>query len=451
LFALAAVLALDAADRTALGALAPVLKQEFHVGNAAIGLLASAFAVVGALATMPIGILTDRVRRITLIVVACLVWSAALGVAALAWSFMVLFLARVTLGVVTAAGGPPVTSVIGDLCPPDDRGRALGWVKSGELVGAGLGFVVAGLLLPISWRVVFAALAVGGVVVAWLVARVPEPRRGGEGASGNAEHGEQALDTPNQLHELVDEESVDAPPELVLHGDQSETPLPEALKYVLHIRTVVLIIAASVIAEFFFAALQVFGVLFLVEQFGISAATAALLIPAIGVGGLLGVVAGGRLGDRLIDHGVLTGRLRLGAWSYLVVSVAFLPVFLTSSLAVAIPFLVICGALLMAPIAPLEAARLDVVHPQLRGRAESTRLLARVTAQAAAPIVFGVLSEAFGGGARGLQLAFLALLPGLALSGALLFLATRRYPPEVAAVQQSTVAEGDRGGSDRDA
>jgi predicted MFS family arabinose efflux permease len=66
---LAAVLALDGADRTALGALAPSLKSEFGIGNTAIGLLASAFAVVGALAIVPIGVLTDRARRVTILVV----------------------------------------------------------------------------------------------------------------------------------------------------------------------------------------------------------------------------------------------------------------------------------------------------------------------------------------------------------------------------------------------
>src|SRR5262249_48137453 len=81
-FALACVLALDAADRTALGALAPALKSEFHIGNGKIGLLASAFSIVGGLATVPMGILTDRTRRITLIVVSVLIWTAAMGVAA---------------------------------------------------------------------------------------------------------------------------------------------------------------------------------------------------------------------------------------------------------------------------------------------------------------------------------------------------------------------------------
>jgi predicted MFS family arabinose efflux permease len=439
--ALASLLALDAADRTALGALAPALKSEFGIGNTQIGLLASVFAVVGALATLPIGILTDRARRITIIVVSVLLWCAATGVAALAWSFAVLFAARITLGVVTAAGGPPVTSIVGDLFSADVRGRVLGWVKSGELIGAGAGFIVAALLLPVSWRAVFAALALLGLVVAWRISRVDEPRRGGE--EGN----EQELDAPSQLRELVEEEDVEAPPELVLHGDQSERPLPEALSYVFHVRTVVMIIASSVLAEFFFTALQVFGVLYLVERFDITATVASLLILAVGVGGFAGVVLGGRLGDRLIERGVLTGRLHVGAWSYLAVSLVFLPVFLADSLVVAIPLLVVAAALLTAPIAPLEAARLDVIHPQLRGRAESARILARVFAQASAPLVFGALSETLGGGgATGLQLAFLALLPGLAAGGVLLMFASRSYPREVAAVQESTMSsEGDRG------
>jgi predicted MFS family arabinose efflux permease len=443
--ALASVLALDAADRSALGALAPALKAEFNIGNTEIGLLASVFAIVGALATVPVGILTDRARRITIIVVSVLLWCAATGVAAAAWTFAVLFVARITLGVVTAAGGPPVTSIVGDLFPSDVRGRVLGWVKSGELIGAAAGLVVAGILLPLSWRAVFAALALLGLVVAWRISRVDEPRRGGEGAD---EHGEQALDAPSQLRELIEEEDVEPDPELVLQGDQSERPLPEALAYVLRVHTVVMIIGASVLAEFFFTALQVFGVLYLVERFDISATVASLLIFAVGLGGFVGVILGGRLGDRLIERGMLTGRLHVGAWSYLAVSLVFLPVFLADSLAVAVPLLVVAAALLTAPIAPLEAARLDVIHPQLRGRAESARILARVCAQASAPLVFGALSETLGGGgSTGLQLAFLVLLPGLAAGGVLLMFASRHYPREVAAVQESTVGSGGDGGS----
>jgi predicted MFS family arabinose efflux permease len=439
--ALAAVLALDGADRTALGALAPALKAEFDIGNTAIGLLASAFAVVGALAIVPIGILTDRARRITILVVCVIVWCVAMGVAAAAMSFAVLFAARVTLGVLSAAGGPPITSIVGDMFPADVRGRVLGWVKSGELVGAGAGFLVAGVVVAVtSWRGVFVVLALLGLVAAWAVARVPEPRRGGENDLPGAV--ERDIDAPTQLHDLVEEQGIEPREDLVLAGDQSELPLKQALGYVMRVKTVVLIIAASALGDVFFTALQVFGVLFLVEQFGISASHASILIPLVGVGGFLGVVGGGRLGDTLIEHGVLSGRVHFGAWSYLAASVLLAPVFLVSSLAVALPFLVVAAALLTAPIAPLEAARMDVVHPQLRGRAEGARMVARVVAQAAAPLVFGVLSSTLGqGGAEGLQLSFLLLLPLLAASSICLMIATRHYPREVAAAEESEVVE----------
>lgn len=436
-FALACVLALDAVDRTALGALAPALKSEFSIGNGEIGLLASAFSIVGGLATVPMGILTDRTRRITLIVVSIVIWTAAMGVAAAATTFAVLFAARIALGIVTAAGGPPVTSIVGDAFAPDIRGRVLGWVKSGELIGAGMGFLVTGVLLSFfSWRSVFVVLGAMGLLVAFRVSKVDEPSRGGAGVAGEGE-----LDQTTELSDLIEAEHIESKPELVVHEDLSEASLGTALDYVLRVRTLVLIIAATATGEFFFAALQVFGVLFLVDAFDVSTSTAALVIPAVGVAGFFGVIGGGRLGDRLIERGVITGRIHVGTWSYLIVSLLFVPVLLADSLAVALPFLVLVGVFLMAPVAPLEAARLDVVHPQLRGRAESARTLARVVAQSSAPLLFGVISEAFGGGADGLRISFFVFLPFLALSSVFLVFAAREYPSEVASVQESTVTE----------
>jgi predicted MFS family arabinose efflux permease len=440
--ALASLLALDAADKTALGALAPSLQAAFKIGNGDIGLLASAFSIVGGIATIPIGVLTDRTRRITILVVSIGIWCVAMGVAAAATTFLVLFVARAALGVVTAACGPPVTSVIGDLFPADRRGAVIGWVKSGELVGAAAGFVVSGVLVSFfTWRSVFIAFGALGLLLAFRMSRLPEPERGA--ADDPVDHEPGTLHS--HLHELIEEQGTEPKAELVLEGDVAEMPLPNAMGYVLRVRTLVMIIAAASFGEFFFATLQVFGVLFLVEQFGVSASEASLLIPVVGVAGFLGVVGGGRLGDVLVERGIVTGRIRVGAWSYLAVAMLFVPVLLADSLAVALPFLAVAGAFLMAPVAPLEAARLDVVHPQLRGRAESARTLARVVALSAAPLLFGVLSEHLaGGGIDGLRASFFVFLPLPAMSSLLLVAAGRSYPREVASVQESVAAsEGD--------
>ena len=203
LMALGAVLALDAADRSALGVLAPALKDYFHIGNGTIGLLASVFSIVGGLLTIPIGVLTDRARRVTILVVSIVIWSAAMGVAAAATTLVILFAARSALGILTAAGGPPVTSIVGDLVSPDIRGRVLGWVKSGELVGAAAGFVVTGVLVSFfTWRAAFVALGAIGLVVAWRVAGIPEPRRGGENSAGGTGDGDK-LDEPSRLRECI--------------------------------------------------------------------------------------------------------------------------------------------------------------------------------------------------------------------------------------------------------
>jgi sugar phosphate permease len=286
---------------------------------------------------------------------------------------------------------------------------------------------------------VFVVLALVGVLVGLGVARVPEPRRGGE---DDVVVGESGTSAPTQLARLVEEQGVEPAEDLVLEGDQSDLPIVPAVTYVLRVRTVVMSIVAAALGDIFLVALQVFGVLYLVEQFGLSPSQASLLIPLVGVGGFVGILAGGRVGDALVEHGILAGRLHVGVWSNLLAAVLMTPVFVVSSLVVAVPFLVLASAFLTAPVAALDAARLDVVHPQLRGRAEGVRVIARVGAQAAAPVVIGLLSmDLGGGGAEGLRLAFLLLLPLLAASSVFLMIGARHYASEVAAVEQSEVVD----------
>ncbi len=85
------------------------------------------------------------------------------------------------------------------------------------------------------------------------------------------------------------------------------------------------------------------------------------------------------------------------------------------------------------PIPTLDASRLDIVHPQLWGRAEAIRTIVRTGAQAAGPVVFGVLADHLaGGGPAGLRLAFLIMIPTLLLNGLVLLVATRTYPDDAA-------------------
>jgi MFS family permease len=181
----------------------------------------------------------------------------------------------------------------------------------------------------------------------------------------------------------------------------------------------------------------------------------------LGVGGLAGVIAGGRLADSWLERGNVNSRIVLGAASFAVAALLFLPGLLASSVVVSLPMFILAGAAFGARNPPLDAARLDIMHHRLWGRAEGVRTLLRRMTTAGAPILFGLLADQFAGGAsrsasngahgfganasaRGLRVAFLILLVTLALGGILTFLATRTYPRDVAtalASEAETAAE----------
>jgi MFS family permease len=109
--------------------------------------------------------------------IAC--WGAAMVWSATAGSFTTLLLARVFLGMATAAAGPMIASLTGDYFPGSERGRVYGYILTGDLLGAGFGFAVTGDIAALSWRAAFALLALPAFGLAWALLRLPEPARGG--------------------------------------------------------------------------------------------------------------------------------------------------------------------------------------------------------------------------------------------------------------------------------
>jgi len=158
------------------------LERDLHIGNTSIGLLVTVSTAVGAVATLPIGALTDRINRTNLLAGAILIWSVAMVVSGASTSFEMLLLTRLALGAVVATAGPTVASLTGDLFPAAERGRIYGFILTEELIGTGIGFLVSGdIAAVLSWRYAFWVLAVPGVILAWAIWRLlPEPARGGQ-------------------------------------------------------------------------------------------------------------------------------------------------------------------------------------------------------------------------------------------------------------------------------
>jgi len=434
---LASVLGLSAADVSTVGASATELRHGLHISNTDIGLLVTTTSLVGAVATLPFGVLADRVRRTSTLAIAIVLWALAMIWSATASNFHELLLARIFLGAVTAAAGPIIASLVGDYFGGWERGRVYGYILAGELLGAGFGFAVSGDIAAASWRAAFVILAIPALVLSVFVARLPEPRRGGRGVlphetESPPQHADEgAHETDAQR--LARERGLEADPDLVLQGDPRRMNIVEATRYVLRIRTNIFLIAASACGYYFLAGVQTFGVEFAKDQYGVDTALANLLLIVIGVGAVGGVLAGGALGDRLLRRGRLSGRIYVAIGAAVLTPVLFGPALFTHSAGGALPYLIGGVFVLSAQNPPLDAARLDIMPPLLWGRAESVRTLLRSVAQALAPLLFGAVSDhVFGGGRGGLQWTFVVMLVPLAASAYLLFRARTSYPRDVA-------------------
>jgi MFS family permease len=198
---------------------------------------------------------------------------------------------------------------------------------------------------------------------------------------------------------------------------------------------------ASALGYFFLAGVRGFGVEFVRHNYSLSQATATALVPLIGAGMLAGAVFAGRFADRALARGHRTARVTVAAVAVLAAAGIFIPALLTTSIAIAVPLLMACGVGMGGTNPPLDAARLDVMPPRLWGRAEAIRTLLQSGAQAAAPVLFGLVASDVIGGSDGLRDTFLLSLIPLAVGALLLLTIGRRtYPADAATALRSAEA-----------
>ncbi len=458
---LAGVLGLDTADKAALSAVAGGLKHAFGIGNTEIGILVSIVSLVGAVFTLPMGVLTDRARRTRLLWGAIALWTVAMLISGAATSYLFLLLARVFLGVVTAVAAPAVASLLGDYFPARERGRIYGMVLSGELIGLGIGFIVAGVVSDwTSWRWAFWSLVPFSAAVGYAVWRyLPEPARGGQSwLRAGAEHVRSEEDAAEGRYEdaraddadpdspvegslarrAVEEQDVPPREDLVLHDDPAGSSFWWALKYVLSVPTVRVLILTSALVYFYFSGLRAFAVIFVTNHYSVSRAAATLLVLVLGLGAIGGVFLGGRISDRLIERGRFNGRILIVPVVLVATVLLFAPAVWTRVLWVAVPLFIAATFFLAAANPPVDAARLDIMHPRMWGRAESVRQFLRGLSEAAAPTTFGVVSaHVFGGRQAGLQSTFLVMLVVLLIAAVVVLRALKTYRRDVATAAAS--------------
>jgi MFS family permease len=466
---LALVVGLQSADNGTVGALVVPLTRSLHIDNTQVGLLVTVSTGIGALATLLAGAFADQTIRVRLLWMTLLVCSAAMALSAASPTYGWLLACRFALGAGVAVSGPVVASLMGDFFAPGERGRVYGLVLAGEGACTAVGLLVSGELAAVNWRLGFWWLAVVELILAVAVATMlREPLRGGHSRFAAEASGITSAANPDSSPVTVAASDgyathQDASP--ALHENGQRRSLWWAVRYVLSIRTNVVLVVGSSFGYFFFTGLSTFGVALLRGRFQMGQAVATLLIVALGVGALIGVLSTGRIADWLLTRGHISARMVVGGAAFLAAAVFTLPTLLTHNMPLAIVFAFLAAIAFGGVNPPLNAARLDIVHSRLWGTAEAVRTMLVSISTCLAPLLFGLVSTKLGGssadvssagegqgglaGAGGiapsaataLNQTFLIMLVALVIAAALILCVARRtYPRDVATAMASEAA-----------
>lgn len=165
-------------DRVIGGALAEPIRREWNLSDSELGALGTAFTLLYAFVGVPIGRLSDRSSRKTILAAAVFVWSGLTALSGFTRTYAQLFITRLGVGVGEAACAPAATSLIGDLYPPERRGRAMSVFMMGLPVGIALSYIVGSFAAHAwGWRAAFFIAGIPGVLIAIAAMFIDEPVR----------------------------------------------------------------------------------------------------------------------------------------------------------------------------------------------------------------------------------------------------------------------------------
>jgi len=179
LMILLAVSGLERFGFEAIGLLTPNIRDSFHISNGTAVATVSLAAILPALLSPWAGYLSDRLNRVRFAQVgtACVaIVSVGLGIVPWYWAFAVLAVAQ---GLGLLINTPTHSSLITDYYPPEALGTTFTFYLFGGAAAALLASPIAGGLgQVVGWRATFLLLAIPAGIGVVLMGRLHEPSRG---------------------------------------------------------------------------------------------------------------------------------------------------------------------------------------------------------------------------------------------------------------------------------
>jgi MFS transporter, DHA1 family, purine base/nucleoside efflux pump len=154
-------------DLFVVSPLLPFISKLYKLSPATTGWMVTIFAVTYAFSAPLFGWLSDKKGRRTIITFGLWLFAISNALTAFAPSFLWIIVSRILAGISVASITPLIYAIIGDISPPNRRGKWLSIIVSGHLTalwaGAPLGTLLEHFL---GWRSVFFTMAIIGAVMA---------------------------------------------------------------------------------------------------------------------------------------------------------------------------------------------------------------------------------------------------------------------------------------------
>lgn len=180
-------------DRQIIALMVDPIKRDLGLSDTQLGLLQGlAFALLYAVAGLPLGWAVDRFPRRIILYFGITIWSLSSAFCGLAQNFWQMFAGRTFVGVGEAALGPAAVSLISDLFPREKVATPLGVYSAGYYIGGGVALAIGGWIIGLfagseaisvpligniaSWQAVFLTAGLPGIGVAFLAFLIRDPR-----------------------------------------------------------------------------------------------------------------------------------------------------------------------------------------------------------------------------------------------------------------------------------
>jgi MFS family permease len=341
-------------DRQILNLLVGPIRRDLGISDTQMSLLMGfSFAIFYTILGIPLGRLADNKSRRGLIAVGVVLWSLMTALCGTAKAYWQMFLYRIGVGVGEAALSPAAYSMIADYFPREKRATAISVYGMGIYLGAGLAFVLGGLViqfvtkqgaieLPIiglthPWQFVFLILGAAGVVFSLAFLMVREPPR---------------------------------------QGVATETPLSEVMAYLwANRRTVLCHNVGFALISFVSYGGGAWVPTFFIRSFGAAPGQVGIVYGLIVMAfGCAGIVFGGWLADRWLRRGITDAALRVGLVAAIGAGISHIPLAGVPNLTWAYVLLVPAVFFLAMPFGAAPAAIQEIVPNRMRGQTSAIYL-----------------------------------------------------------------------------